>query len=70
MSLRVDSTGPTSVEVVVRDDGTGIGPDVVAGVGTLSLRERAGELGGTCTVTCPPGGGTEVRAVLPIGAPA
>jgi signal transduction histidine kinase len=67
VSLRVGSAGPASVEVVVRDDGIGIGPDVVAGVGTLSLRERAGELGGTCTVGCPPGGGTEVRAVLPIG---
>ena len=35
------------------------------GVGLVSLRERAAELGGRCTVECPPGGGTVVRAVLP-----
>ena len=57
--------GPTSVEVLVTDDGRGIGPDVVAGVGLLSLRERAEELGGRCEVSCPDSGGTTVRAVLP-----
>jgi len=54
------------VEVLVRDDGVGIAESVAAGVGTLSLRERAAELGGTCAVTCPPGGGTLVRALLPV----
>ena len=51
----------------VRDDGRGIGADVTAGVGLLSLRERAEELGGHCEVTCPPEGGTVVRARLPLG---
>jgi len=51
--------------VTVADDGRGIGEGVVAGVGTLSLRERAAELGGHTTVTCPPGGGTVVTAELP-----
>ncbi|MFD1946792.1 sensor histidine kinase [Nocardioides aestuarii] len=54
------------VEVV--DDGRGIDPDAQAGVGMLSLRERAAELGGTTEVTCPPAGGTVVRARLPLGA--
>jgi signal transduction histidine kinase len=54
--------------VTVTDDGRGIGADVVAGVGTLSLRERAAELGGRTTVTCPPGGGTVVSAELPCAA--
>ncbi len=54
------------LEVCVRDDGSGIGPDTAAGVGMLSLRERAAELGGDCEVTCPPGGGTLVRARLPL----
>ena len=54
------------LEVRVRDDGAGIGADVAAGVGMLSLRERAAELGGTCTVTCPPSGGTLVQARLPL----
>ena len=30
-----------------------------------ALRERAAELGGSCTVECPADGGTVVRAVLP-----
>ncbi|WP_170201659.1 sensor histidine kinase [Actinocorallia herbida] len=54
------------LEVEVRDDGSGIGPDTAAGVGMLSLRERAAELGGDCAVTCPDDGGTLVRARLPL----
>jgi signal transduction histidine kinase len=51
--------------VTVADDGRGIAPGAPAGVGLVSLRERAAELGGRCTVECPPAGGTVVRAVLP-----
>ncbi|MEU4725920.1 sensor histidine kinase [Nonomuraea dietziae] len=54
------------LEVAVRDDGGGIDPDVPAGVGMLSLRERAAELGGDCQVSCPPGAGTLIAARLPI----
>lgn len=61
------TAGGSALEVVVADDGRGIGPDVTAGVGLLSLRERAEELGGRCEVTCPQGGGTTVRALLPYG---
>jgi len=57
---------PTGLDVEVTDDGRGIGAEVVAGVGTLSVRERAAELGGTSTVTCPEGGGTVVAAHLPV----
>ncbi len=56
-----------ALTVTVADDGRGIGPDVTAGVGLLSLRERAEELGGRCEVVCPESGGTTVRAVLPYG---
>ena len=59
--------GETMLEIVVRDDGRGIAEDVVAGVGLLSLRERAEELGGQTEVTCPESGGTQVRAWLPYG---
>ena len=52
--------------VTVTDDGVGIAPGREAGVGLVSLRERAAELGGRCTVSCPAGGGTQVRAVLPV----
>jgi signal transduction histidine kinase len=49
----------------VADDGKGIPAGAAAGVGLVSLRERAAELGGRCSVECPPDGGTVVRAVLP-----
>ena len=52
--------------VEVSDDGVGIAADREAGVGLLSLRERADELGGRTEVTCPPSGGTVVRAWLPL----
>ncbi len=50
--------------VRVEDDGTGIRPDAGGGVGLASMRERATELGGWCTVT-PSGRGTVVLAHLP-----
>jgi signal transduction histidine kinase len=52
--------------VSVTDDGTGIAAGAAAGVGLVSLRERAAALGGSCEVVCPPDGGTVVRAVLPV----
>ncbi|MBC3193869.1 sensor histidine kinase [Pseudonocardia sp. C8] len=58
---------PGTLVVEVADDGRGIAPDVAAGVGTLSVRERAAELGGTCAVLAADGGGTVVRARLPLG---
>jgi signal transduction histidine kinase len=54
-----------SLVVTVTDDGRGIAEDAPVGVGLLSMPERAAELGGRCTVECPPDGGTVVRAVLP-----
>jgi signal transduction histidine kinase len=52
--------------VAVSDDGVGIPADAQAGIGLLSLRERAAELGGTSEITCPPSGGTTVRTRLPL----
>lgn len=61
------ATGPADLAVEVADDGRGIAEDVVAGVGLRSLRERVDELGGRYEVVCPLGGGTMVRAWLPVG---
>ncbi|MCY4726442.1 sensor histidine kinase [Nocardioides sp. STR2] len=55
-----------SVEVTVADDGTGLGPARAAGVGLQSMRERAEEIGGSCTVISGASGGTVVAARLPV----
>ncbi|MEV8371603.1 sensor histidine kinase [Kribbella sp. NPDC056861] len=56
----------SALQLTVQDDGIGIAEEVVAGVGMLSLRERAAELGGESSVTCPAEGGTVVRVRLPL----
>jgi signal transduction histidine kinase len=66
--LCIDRGNGVAVDISVQDGGTGINPERTAGVGLLSLRERAAELGGTCEVTCPPVGGTLVRARIPFAA--
>ncbi|MGR6965074.1 sensor histidine kinase [Geodermatophilus sp. URMC 61] len=63
VTLARDDEG--ALVVTVADDGVGIAPGAPAGVGLVSLRERAAELGGRSTVECPSTGGTVVRAVLP-----
>jgi signal transduction histidine kinase len=58
--------GERALLVEVCDDGSGIDTDVSAGVGLRSIRERAEELGGRTEISCPPVGGTRVRAWLPM----
>jgi signal transduction histidine kinase len=56
-----------SLLVEVSDDGVGPGTTPSGGVGLSSMRERAGELGGSCSVTPGPHGrGTTVRATIPV----
>lgn len=66
IALRL-ADGP-ALELTVQDDGIGIAEEMTAGVGMLSLRERAAELGGVCSVSSPAGGGTVVRVRLPLDA--
>jgi signal transduction histidine kinase len=54
------------LRVEVSDDGAGIAPGAVAGVGLVSMRERAVELGGGCVVEAAEEGGTVVRVWLPL----
>jgi len=54
------------LELEVSDDGRGIPARFRANVGLDSMRERAAELGGTCTIERGPSGGTRVRARLPM----
>jgi signal transduction histidine kinase len=53
----------------IRDTGNGVEPTPTPGVGLSSMRERAEELGGTCTLTSTPGMGTVIEARLPLTAP-
>jgi signal transduction histidine kinase len=50
----------------IKDDGSGIQPGRPPGVGLESMRERAAELGGECTVETVTGRGTTVRACIPL----
>jgi signal transduction histidine kinase len=52
--------------VEVTDDGRGIDPGAPAGVGLRSIDERAAEVGGEVDFLARPGGGTIVRARLPL----
>ncbi|MFB9720284.1 sensor histidine kinase [Planobispora longispora] len=56
-----------ALEAEVTDDGRGLPPGSLSGVGLVAMRERAEELGGRCTVAARPDGGTRVHAVIPYG---
>ena len=59
-------TDDGALELEVSDDGGGITGSTGTGMGLVSMRERAEELGGTCEVSTPPEGGTRVVARLPL----
>ena len=65
---RVCITLGDDLVVEVTDDGVGLAPDHRQGVGLASMRERAEELGGTLTAEALAGGGTRIRADLPLAA--
>ena len=58
---------PPALCLEITDDGVGVPETRTPGVGLTSMRERAEELGGSCAVESPPGGGTRVLARLPLG---
>lgn len=58
-----------AVRVEVDDDGIGLTAGYRAGVGISSMRERAIELGGRCTIERRDPTGTAVRAHIPVGRP-
>jgi two-component system NarL family sensor kinase len=64
--IRLERT-PDQLLGEVTDDGDGLTPEARPGVGTLSMRERAAELGGTVTIGPRDGGGTVVTVRLPMG---
>lgn len=59
---------PDTLTMTIRDNGCGFSPAAAAGVGFISMRERAAELGGTLTILpAPPGAaeGVEVTVRFP-----
>jgi PAS domain S-box-containing protein len=65
-AVRVRETGARLV-VVVEDDGQG-GANMDGGTGLRGLFDRVAALDGSLDVDSPPGGGTRLRAELPLGA--
>ena len=55
-----------TLRLEIIDDGRGVPPEHHTGVGLLSMRERATELGGSCLIETPPTGGTRLCASLPL----
>ncbi len=74
LGLAVEQGEDGRLVLSVHDNGRGfggsapVGVGVSTGVGLTSMRERAAELGGICTIEAEPGSGTRVTAVLPLGA--
>jgi signal transduction histidine kinase len=64
-SIKLDSS-PGSMHLEVVDDGVGLAPHTVRGVGLTAMHERAAELGGRCVVGEGPTGGTKVEAWIPL----
>jgi signal transduction histidine kinase len=63
-NVRVSIDGALHIEIT--DDGSGLPKAYRAGVGITSMRERATELGGRCTIEPANPHGTVVRATLPL----
>lgn len=64
-AIRLTCSGNHLV-VTICDNGKGLSAADQAGVGLQSMRERAAELNGRCMIESLPGGGTKVKARLPL----
>ncbi|HEX7085939.1 MAG TPA: two-component regulator propeller domain-containing protein [Vicinamibacterales bacterium] len=54
------------VELIVEDDGRGLGAEPASGCGLRNMAARAAALGGTLSVGARPGGGTRVHLIAPL----
>ena len=62
------ATDTEALYLTIADDGQGIPADHHIGVGQHAMHERASELGGSCTITQGPSGGTLIQVRLPLAA--
>lgn len=56
---------PSTQRLTMTDDGSDLSANRHAGVGLISMRERAAELGGVCTVGANANGGSHISVALP-----
>lgn len=56
----------SQIHLTICDDGKGLSPDDVAGIGLRSMRERAEELGGVFLLSASTSGGTQLTVHLPM----
>ena len=64
--LQLREQNHSLLDITVRDDGIGPSQGAATGVGLRSMRERAEELGGDCTLENREAGGARLHAMLPI----
>ena len=55
-----------ALQIAVQDDGVGLPAATRSGVGLHSMRERATEVGGNCTITAGEQGGVIILLSLPV----
>ena len=63
VALAADAGG---LQLTVRDDGRGFDPAHSGGLGLVTMRERAQQVGGTLDIDTAPGAGSCVRAHIPL----
>jgi two-component system sensor histidine kinase UhpB len=61
-------SGAASLRLSVRDDGSGIAPGTVPGMGWSGMEERVRALGGRLSLLSEPDGGTRLDVVIPLEA--
>ena len=66
-TVRLEATNGEMV-AAIEDNGVGIGPDVIGGIGLKSMQDRAAEVGGELTIEPRAGGGTRVTGRFPLSA--
>jgi len=64
--IRLSLPNEQRFQVEITDDGVGLRTDQQGGVGLLSMRERAAEVGGSCVIGLVAGHGTRVLVHLPL----
>jgi signal transduction histidine kinase len=65
LTLAPDAAGE-NLHLAVIDDGQGFSPGEIQGLGLVTMRERAQQLGGSLHIDTTSGGGTRVSLTLPM----